>query len=556
MGKFSDKWSLVSEDPGKTITVAMKDDPEKVTTLSIADGVNSKIYADLTSSSGEAEATPNEEASEGSGVGSGFLGGSAESLVGDISPAAEAAAMQTAGGTTPGVPSPDTSANATQEQLEAQASIVPQPGGAAAQATTPAGPGMITLSQEETRTQAHDTPKVYEDAQAEATDALQRNMLAATEQETAAMKADAAGKEFASQQMFAEAEAMQKRNDAYALKVQGRLDALDSKAAEVASMQVDPGRFYGEGITGTRVGALVSIALGAIGQAITGSKENQALNITHKYIDQDIAAQKANIAKARGDLSDQRGLLAEFMKVTDDVEAAEAMARSTYFKSLETQIAGKAAKSQIPVVKARGEVAVAELGQKAANEQAKAHARITTTTKMDKDVPLAAPKDEGDGKVDDNPLKMLGNGIKVMKRLDNIISMYEDPEILENLEVGPIEGRVSSWLMEKGWNIDPDTARLAVSQNLALALFVKSTSGAQVTDKERAWFQAMMAQPIDDPELALAKLKEFRRNTFEEHKLNYKVWSKGGRLNKGTEELFNPAQYANEEGITFTERSE
>jgi hypothetical protein len=81
----------------------------------------------------------------------------------------------------------------------------------------------------------------------------------------------------------------EKRDEAAGLAMQ----KLEQARQDYANAKIDPDRFFGND-TGKRLLAGIAIAFGAIGQGLTGAKDNAALNIITKAIDRDIDAQEKN----------------------------------------------------------------------------------------------------------------------------------------------------------------------------------------------------------------------------------------------------------------------
>jgi hypothetical protein len=102
-----------------------------------------------------------------------------------------------------------------------------------------------------------------------------------------------------------------------------KLDTLRSDYA--ANNKVDPDRFF-KGNTGKRIMAGIAIAFGELGRGLTGGSQNAALNIIQSAIDNDIDAQKEEIAgrqtqvaQAREGLTDVRALFKDRI----DAQAAQ-----------------------------------------------------------------------------------------------------------------------------------------------------------------------------------------------------------------------------------------
>lgn len=145
--------------------------------------------------------------------------------------------------------------------------------------------------------------------------------------DTAAVQATAAGQKAEAYQAALDEQKIQDGQTAQHLAEQQAAvgeqykKAADADAA-VAKMAVDPNRLYANKGTAGKVGAAVAVALGALGASLTKGP-NYALDIINKAIDDDIDAQKTNIASARAGAQSQHTQLREMRDmVGDDVQFA------------------------------------------------------------------------------------------------------------------------------------------------------------------------------------------------------------------------------------------
>ncbi len=119
------------------------------------------------------------------------------------------------------------------------------------------------------------------------------------------------------------------------------MNKFDDLKNSVATMQEDPDRFYksedGSTNYGKKVAAALAIAFGQFGAAMTGGP-NMAMQIIEGAIDRDIESQRQSIAKARGDLSDQRGFLADLRQKGFDEQGAADAAKVAMLEDYKRQI--------------------------------------------------------------------------------------------------------------------------------------------------------------------------------------------------------------------------
>lgn len=103
----------------------------------------------------------------------------------------------------------------------------------------------------------------------------------------------------------------------------------DVVAADVkANSQIDPNRYWASKSTGAKIGAAISIALGAIGAGLQGRGDNAALGIIKDAIDKDIDAQKANIAAKREGLAETQTMYSMMRQQFSDERQAEQATRA------------------------------------------------------------------------------------------------------------------------------------------------------------------------------------------------------------------------------------
>jgi hypothetical protein len=155
---------------------------------------------------------------------------------------------------------------------------------------------------------------------------------------------------------------------------QKRIQALDSRRdkimADYQSGKIDPEKFWNEKSAVGKAAAIVGLIVGGMGAGMQGGKENAALAILNKQIENDINAQKANLGK-------QENLLSALQKEYGNLNDAENMARVMQQDFMASQLKLAAAKAKDPMAQARLLQASGELIQKSAPMVAKMAARQT-----------------------------------------------------------------------------------------------------------------------------------------------------------------------------------
>ena len=158
-----------------------------------------------------------------------------------------------------------------------------------------------------------------------------------------------------------------------------RQDALTRQADEYKSMQdeaakgqVNPERWYGEG-GHSKALATVAMALGAFGSGLShGRNPNWAADLINHRIEQDIDAQKENIASKHKSVDEAGSLYRMKLQQFGDERSAEMAAHATMLEQYKLTATAEATRAQSPIMVAKAKQLVADLSM----EQAKLHAKI------------------------------------------------------------------------------------------------------------------------------------------------------------------------------------
>lgn len=130
--------------------------------------------------------------------------------------------------------------------------------------------------------------------------------------------------------------------------------------------EINPNRYWDSKSTGAKITASIGIALGAIGAAMQGSGENQALKIIQNAIDRDIDAQKANAGKLQQKLQNNDSIFNLALKKFGDSEAATLAARSEALGRVQLQTSMIANQTQSKQAKAQADLLMAQIGEEKA----------------------------------------------------------------------------------------------------------------------------------------------------------------------------------------------
>lgn len=143
----------------------------------------------------------------------------------------------------------------------------------------------------------------------------------------------------------------------------------------VASMHLDPSHYFRDG--GNAVGSVIAVALGALGQAFTGSSTNDALAMVNQAIERDLDAQRSEIDSARAG-ADMQGNMIDIMRGEfGDRSAADAAAHSAmlqqaalHVQEMEAGLQGQEALNNADALRQQLEAASQEARQQAEDRQA------------------------------------------------------------------------------------------------------------------------------------------------------------------------------------------
>lgn len=291
---------------------------------------------------------------------------------------------------------------------------------------------------------------------------------------------------------------------------------VDKAFKDLSAARVDDKNYWGKLGTGNQVMAAIGLALGAVGQAVTG-QDSQALKILNMAVDRDIDAQKANIAKLGKQTEVAQGRLKDFMGITKDRRAAEALAKASALEVIENEVT--ALMKTMPEQKRTATITglLAGIQKSKADALAQASRNETVTTKQEQ---LAKPKDAiAEGATE----KLAAKSTKLQR-------LYEVKNFFEKQGTGPLEGRLRNLGMALGKD-DPNfaAAQTALQQQYQrYKLMITGTASSEKQDKELqklypnindtdANFMAKLEEVIKEEELAY----DTELNAFEAQNKNH-----------------------------------
>jgi hypothetical protein len=152
---------------------------------------------------------------------------------------------------------------------------------------------------------------------------------------------------------------------------EARQSAIDSDMSKLEQLRaesrqdVDPSRIWHNQDNGTKFWGALMVGLGELGAGMTG-RPNVALGVINKAIDNDIDAQKSNIANKRAQFEDQRSLYKDNLAKFQDQRQAEIVTKAQYIEHAQAQLAALRAQAKTPEDEAKNDILSAELQKEAA----------------------------------------------------------------------------------------------------------------------------------------------------------------------------------------------
>lgn len=290
-----------------------------------------------------------------------------------------------------------------------------------------------------------------------------------------------------------ETERMRERQDSLRERLDTRLSELDELERQVREEEIDPGRFWENQSTGGKIFTVLGMVLGSVGQAFNG-QPNRAIDVVQGAIEQDLAAQRANLANRRDSLNAERSLYQELKdNAASELEADLAFQRMG-LADADRQIEALMAGIQAEEYRAQGMAARAEIQQRIAaldaqiageNEQAAAanlQARQRSLGAASRGpAALIDPNDPtlGLDRSEQVALGRYGDRRGDLVRAENVVDRLEQAARGGDTPgVGLVGGNLPGFLVgEQGRE-----ARNAIDEGISSAL--RARSGAAVTAEE------------------------------------------------------------------------
>ena len=152
----------------------------------------------------------------------------------------------------------------------------------------------------------------------------------------------------------------QELNDTKSADMDQRIVEMETLSDEIGNTKIESGRYWANKSTGDKILAGIALAIGGYAEGAYGIK-NAPMAMLQKAIDNDIAEQKSNYGIKKGELADKKSAYAMAMDKFKNENMALASAELSAVTQTERQIEQQVANTEDPMVKAKGQAAIAKL---------------------------------------------------------------------------------------------------------------------------------------------------------------------------------------------------
>jgi len=197
-------------------------------------------------------------------------------------------------------------------------------------------------------------PETFRPAREEAELAFQHGAAGAMARQDAVLKQAegdalyAAGRQLAGEEAQRKIAQINRDRDHYVGEQQKKFSSLSVEAQK----KVDPDAFWKERGTGAQIAAAIAVAMGQFAVTWSGKGQNVALQMIDSAIDQNIAAQQANINNARNALDREDNLYARNLAMFGDRERAVLATKAQYLDQVAALADQKRAQARTPEAEA------------------------------------------------------------------------------------------------------------------------------------------------------------------------------------------------------------
>lgn len=298
-------------------------------------------------------------------------------------------------------------------------------------------------------------------------------------------------------------------------------DKADKMMQEARVMNADPSRMWKNMSDGRKATAAFAVLVGGLGQALTGAKNNAALDILERAIDRDIDAQMVDIENARWAAEEQREVARDKSQEIIDNDRQREAQRIAKWDAFADQANAIAQKYEGLIKGQTAANAGALFANKSAESQMRLNMKTETITKskqwQSKTVPVAGSGTGG---------KQLSEGTiaDLAKKKATIEQMLAAREAWSNGKIssGAI-GLAKRKILENDnlrpfFKVSDEDAEAWLKQNIALVTFVNTVSGQSMTTAEFDRYRSMLGRLGDDPALNKVLINNFIDKEINEYR--------------------------------------
>jgi hypothetical protein len=190
---------------------------------------------------------------------------------------------------------------------------------------------------------------------------------------------------------LAEAEAV-RENAAQASLDKMRADYTRS-IEDLRNSSIDSGRFLANQDTAGKIAAAVAIGLGAVGAAMSGGRDNEALKIVNAAIDRDIQAQQADFDSKKAVAGAKQNLFGMYMQQLGDARAAGIAAKTALLEKYNQKLEIAAGNSRSSSIAANFQKASAAVQSEKAMKLAELDKRMVEVSTRTKAAEALSPSE-------------------------------------------------------------------------------------------------------------------------------------------------------------------
>lgn len=276
-----------------------------------------------------------------------------------------------------------------------------------------------------------------------------------------------------------------------------KLKDVDRVTSDYENMKVDPNHYFGSMDTAGKFAAGIGIMLSGLGAGLTGpNAPNLALQQVNKAIDNDIEAQKANIAKAGNVAAAQRGALQDYREAAGDERAGEHLERARLLDAFSNELKNVDIQNMPAELAAHFQAQDAAIQQQSANEKAAASTIINSKIKSEK--PFLPSGQAAAAQL---------AGRDMLSKIEDMKKLVADPETRAGM--GRITGTINAWKSQEGIPSNPKVDNM-ISEMRNLGIEVARDATGRFNETELKEIQKTLPGPGMSPEVFMNRLNNYK----------------------------------------------